>query len=91
QITGPYFAGKQFHLIDGVWGTIFRYLDTFDGIADFGLLADAPKVTAWRKLVSARPSVVNAVPQGYPQRLTEFLRVRNSYLSSLMQGELETA
>lgn len=84
EIAGPYFAGQRFHMIDGVWGTIFRYLDTFDEIGDFGLLADLPRTGDWRDIVSIRPSVLTAPPSGYPVRLKQFLKARQSYISSLM-------
>jgi len=85
ELEGPYFAGRQFHLVDGVWGTVFRYLDVFDAIADFGLLDDAPAVRSWREHVSARPSVATASPNDYPRRLQLFLRNRRSHISALMR------
>lgn len=84
EITGPYFAGERFQMIDGVWGTIFRYLDSFDRIADIGLLTDLPRINSWRKAVSIRPSVITAPPDGYPERLEQFLKDRQSHISSLM-------
>jgi len=84
EIIGPFFAGERFHMIDGVWGTIFRYLDVFDSIGDFGLMENLPKALAWRDAVSARPSVIAAVPADYPKRLEAFLRARGSHLSTLM-------
>lgn len=86
EIIGPCFAGSTFHMIDGVWGTIFRYIDAFDEIGDFGLLTDLPKTSRWRNAVSARPSVMNAPPKGYPERLRRFLLVRRSHMSSLMNA-----
>lgn len=84
EIAGPYFSGESFHMIDGVWGTIFRYLDVFDAISDFGLLNDAGAVTEWRGAVGARKTVREAVPEGYHNRLMTFLNARHSYLSSLV-------
>jgi glutathione S-transferase len=82
--AGPYFAGARFHLVDAVFGPIFRYFDTFETIADFGFFAETPKVRAWRAALSARPSVQNAVAADYPERLKDFLRTRNSQLSAMM-------
>lgn len=84
EITGPFFAGQGFRMVDGVWGTIFRYLDTFDGIADFGLLTDLQKTQTWRGLIATRPSVATAAPDGYPQRLEQFVRARGSHLTELL-------
>ena len=84
EVQGPLFEGEIFHMIDGVWGTIFRYFDVFDAIDDFGILIDLDKVQTWRSAVAQRPSVMNAPPEGYAERLQAFLCNKNSHLSSLM-------
>ena len=81
EITGPFFDGEEFHLINAVWGTIFRYFDVFDQIADFGVMTGLANTRTWRGAVSSRPSVVAAPPEGYPERLNQFLRDRGSVLS----------
>lgn len=78
---GQWFAGAQFSLVDAVFGPIFRYFDTFDTIADFGILSNKPKTQAWRRHLAARPSVRHAVAADYPDRLKAFLRARDSALS----------
>lgn len=84
---GPWFGGDRFSLVDAAFGPVFRYFDTFDGIAEFGILADVPKVSAWRARLAARPSVRAAVGADYPERLRDFLLRRESYLSLLMRPE----
>ncbi|MDC0659674.1 glutathione S-transferase family protein [Leisingera sp. SS27] len=83
EVSGPFFAGGSFHMVDGVWGTVFRYFDTFDAIGDFGLMPPQGRMADWRAAVSARPSVRQAPPEGYPGRLTAFLAARQSYLGAL--------
>ncbi len=80
---GPYFTGARFSLVDAVFGPIFRYFDVFDGIADTGVFADAPKVSAWRAALAARPSVRQAVEPDYPERLRAFLARHDAYLLKL--------
>jgi len=87
EITGPYFAGQTFHMIDGVWGTIFRYFDVFDDIEDFGIMTDLGQVQIWRQALAKRSSIMNAVPDGYPDRLAHFLLKKNGYLSTLMKTD----
>lgn len=58
---GPYFAGSAFHLVDAVYGPIFRYFDIFDRIEDFGIMTEKDQVTAWRANLAKRPSIQNAV------------------------------
>lgn len=86
EIVGPFFSGDRFHMIDGVWGTIFRYFDVFDQIGDFGTMTGLDKVRSWRVSVSSRRSVETAAPDGYPERLLRFFRNRNSYVSKLIDG-----
>ena len=84
EAAGPFFAGEKFHIIDDVWGTVLRYIDVFDRISDFGLLEDLSKLRGWRAAISEHPSVANAAPEGYPERLMQFLCNRNSYISAFM-------
>ncbi|MBZ9670492.1 glutathione S-transferase family protein [Mesorhizobium sp. ES1-3] len=88
----PWFAGSRFSLVDAVYGPVFRYLDAFDRIGDFGILDGKPLVQAWREALSERTSIKGAVAPDYPQRLHAFLRAKESFLSSLIrQGDPTTA
>jgi len=84
---GPYFDGARFSLVDAVFGPVFRYFDVFDRIADFGMLADKPRLAAWRHALAQRPSIARAVKADYPERLRAFLQSRGSRLSALMARE----
>ena len=79
----PWFDGESFSLVDAVFGPVFRYFDVFDEIADFGILAEKPKLMRWRKALAARPSVLMAVSAEYPALLRDFIERRNSWLSRL--------
>jgi glutathione S-transferase len=79
----PWFDGSEFSLVDAVFGPVFRYFDLFDGIADFGILSDKPKLARWRKSLAARPSVRAAVSADYPALLRDFIERRKSWLSGL--------
>lgn len=82
--AGPWFNGEGFCLVDAVYGPVFRYLDAFDRIGNFGILDGKPLVQAWRKALSERPSIKDAVATDYPQRLRQFLRAKKSFLSTLI-------
>lgn len=81
---GPFFGGRTFSLVDAVFGAVFRYFDTFDEVADFGILSPHPRVSRWRAALAARPSVRDAVTEEYPAALRAFLLRRSGHLSSLM-------
>jgi glutathione S-transferase len=82
-VAAPWFDGENFSLVDAVFGPVFRYFDVFDEIADFGILADKPKLARWRKSLAARSSVRTAVSADYPALLRAFIDRRNSWLSGL--------
>jgi glutathione S-transferase len=81
--AAPWFDGEKFSLVDAVYGPVFRYFDVFDQIADFGILANKPKLARWRKSLAARRSVRGAVSADYPALLRDFLDRRNSWISRL--------
>lgn len=80
---GPFFSGETFTLVDAVFGPIFRYFDVFDQIGDFGVLTGLEKVARWRKALSERQSVRQAVSTEYPALLRAFLQKRNSHIAKL--------
>ena len=88
--TGPYFAGADFSLVDAVFGPVFRYFDSFDTIADFGVLRGKPKVRRWRTALANRASVRAAVSPDYPERLRGFLLKRHSHLTTILTGAADT-
>lgn len=79
--SGPWFDGERFGIVDAVFGPVFRYFDVFESIADFDWFRDTPKVSAWRKRLALRPSVVKAVDPAYGEMLAAFIRKRGSALS----------
>ena len=79
--AAPFFSGNKFHLIDAVYGPIFRYFDIFDSIVDLEIFENLPKISAWRNVLRKRPSVQGAVIAEYPALLLGFLRERGSYMS----------
>jgi glutathione S-transferase len=78
--AGPWFAGREFGMVDAVFAPIFRYFDVFDELADLQVFTDTPKVIAWRRALAAHPSVIGAAPADYAQRLRAFLHERDAYL-----------
>jgi glutathione S-transferase len=81
--AGPFFAGKNFSLVDAVFAPIFRYFDVFDQLIDLSVFADTPRVRAWRKALAQRPSVRTAVGPDYPQLLRAFLVRHDAHMLKL--------
>lgn len=83
-ISGPWFAGERFGLVDAAFGPLLRYLDAFERLIGLDLIAGHGAVTAWRRELARRPSVAAAIDRGYPARLEAFLRARQSWLGGLL-------
>lgn len=77
-----WFAGEELCLVDVVFGPVFRYFDTLDQITKLNLFEGLPKTQKWRKALSERQSIQQAVSPDYPERLRLFLQQRPSYLST---------
>ncbi|WP_457278981.1 glutathione S-transferase family protein [Polaromonas sp. P5_D5] len=78
---GPYFAGASFCMVDAVFGPVFRYFDVLDDVGETGFFEQLPKVHAWRAALAVRPSVQQAVGNGYAAELHRFFVARGSELS----------
>lgn len=74
-ITGPFFAGTDFSLVDAVFAPAFRQLDALETVVQTGLTANLPKISTWRSALSSRQSVQDAAPVDfaalYLRRLTD--------------------
>lgn len=83
----PFFSGEKFHLIDSVYGPIFRYFDVFDTFVSLNTLDQLPKCQVWRNTLKQRSSIQKAVPRDYPDLLKQFLIDRESHISELIQSK----
>jgi glutathione S-transferase len=80
----PFFTGETFHLIDAVYGTIFRYFKVFDTFINLRTFDNLPKCQAWLNALKQRRSIQNAVSKDYPSHLIDFLKNRESHISKLV-------
>lgn len=62
---GPFFAGVAFSYVDAVYAPAFRQIDAIETVSPTALLDRFPKISAWRRSLSERPSVRNAVPADF--------------------------
>jgi glutathione S-transferase len=88
---GPWFAGRRFGVVDAAFGPVFRYFDVFDTIVDLGIFSGLPKVCQWRKHLSHRPSIQQAVLPDYADRLRLFLADHDAYLHHIAERHRQKA
>ncbi|MBX5463420.1 MAG: glutathione S-transferase family protein [Steroidobacteraceae bacterium] len=84
---GPYFAGRQFQLVDAAFAPVFRLFDTFDRIGNFGVFKGLARVPAYRAALAERASVQRAVVSDYGALFQRYLLDRGSHLSRIMQQQ----
>jgi len=82
--AGPYFGGERFGLVDAAFAPIFRLLETFDQVADFGLLHGLSETAAYRRSIAARQSVRTAVVPDYGDVFLRYLSERGSHMARLV-------
>jgi glutathione S-transferase len=70
---GPYFAGREFSLVDAAFAPVFRYFDVFDAASGVEMMNGTPKLRAWRAALAERASVRNAVGSDYAALLRGFV------------------
>jgi len=78
---GPYFSGVAFGMVDAVFAPLFRYFDILDPTVSLPIFEGLPRVSAWRKALAARPSVIAAVGEDYAERFREHLRHHQAILA----------
>jgi len=79
--NGEYFSESGFHIIDGVYATLFRYFEVFELLTQVDLYANLPHIKRWSQALLQRESVQQAVPNNYNQLLLAFMQRTNCYLT----------
>lgn len=85
HITLPFFSGEDFSMTDAAFGPVFRYFDVLDSYTGTDIFLGLEKTKQWRKSLSHRKSIQEAVTHKYPELLTTFLSRRKSHLSTLIE------
>lgn len=79
-VVGPYFSGEQFSLVDAAFAPAFRQLDALESVIDTGLTSGLPRVSQWRKALSSRTSVKDAVAANYVDLYLKPLHENNALI-----------
>ncbi len=86
QLTGPYFNGETFSLVDAAYAPLFMRLALLEQWSPMGLLEVMPKMQAWSEQLLARPSVVNSVVEELPQLYRGHISASGGYGASRFGG-----
>jgi len=83
---GHYFSGKNFHLTDAIYASLFRYFSVLQKIINFQILEQMPKLSVWQQRLSERASVQAAVPSEYETELIAFISNKPSYFAQQLSA-----
>jgi glutathione S-transferase len=75
---GEYFNGADFSMIDAMYAPIFRFHQKIMLFKDFGIFEDAENIKAWGDRLLIRPSVINSVPDSYPEDIIGYFKKLDS-------------
>jgi glutathione S-transferase len=84
-LTGPWFGGATFGLVDAAFGPALRYLDAFRAYSGLDLTEGLPAIIDWAALLASRKSIREAVTANYPELLVNFVRGKGSFLGMLLR------
>lgn len=70
---GPYFAGRDFGMVDAVYAPVCRFLQHLHDLCGLQFFDETPKVAAWAQQLLQRPSVIQAVPGSFTQDYIAFI------------------
>lgn len=78
---GPYFLGENFSCVDIVFAPLFCRVESFESLTPIGLLEEFPKLAAWSRAVTSRPSVQETRAADQAETLYQALNLEESYLA----------
>lgn len=84
QVTGPYFAGENFSLVDTAFAPMLMRLSLLEKWGMKPMLANYPQLERWTKHLLERSSVKNSVVDNFEHLSKERFENSGSYLSKLL-------
>ena len=82
QVTGPYYAGETFSLIDTAFAPMLMRLSLLEKWGMSPMLAKYPNIEQWTKHLLGRPSVKDSVVEDFESLSRERFNDSGSYLST---------
>jgi len=83
---GPFFNGKEFHLIDAAYAPLFMRLDILEEQYNAGFYDNKPKITQWAKILRERETVKNSVIPNLKEKYINFVRNSSDYAATVFVG-----
>ena len=80
NIDGPYFSGKDFHLVDAAYAPIFSRIQLVEQVYPLNLFTK--RIAHWSEIILQRKSVKNAVVDDFDTLFMQYINSTDGYLSS---------
>lgn len=87
QLTGPYFNGEDFTLVDMAFAPVFMRLAFLEKWQPMGLLDSLPKTQAWSEKMLARESVANSVVEDLEELYRNHIASSGGYGAQQFTGK----
>jgi glutathione S-transferase len=78
-VTGPFFNGETFSLIDAAYAPLFMRIGFLNNWSQTGLLDDLPKLTTWSKRLMEMDSVKNSTVAEIADLYRGFIKAGEGY------------
>jgi len=79
QVSGPYFNGSEFRLIDAAFAPFFLRMELMERWHPTGLLGELPRLTKWRQALLSRDSTRQSLPDDFETALRAHIRANEGY------------
>jgi glutathione S-transferase len=86
QKSGPYFAGKNFSLVDAAYAPFLQRYTFLDRIRPLGQIEKFPRLKAWRDALMKRPSVHSFPVAEFETMYREGVKRRKVWLSQYVDA-----
>lgn len=87
QVSGPWFNGEQFNLVDAAFAPLFMRIAELEHWRPQHLLADLPKVVSWSARLLSRPSVQRSVVSDFAPLYRAYVAAPGGYGARRFTGE----
>ena len=85
-VTGPFFNGATFSLVDAAWAPVFTRHAVLDRLMGEETLSRHPKIAAWAKTLTAMEEVGKSVKPDFDALFDAYLKRRGSQFAKMREG-----
>jgi len=86
HVSGPYFNGGEFRLIDAAYAPFFLRVDLLEHWHPTGLFDDLPALALWKQALLARKSTRTSVPEDFEEAFRAHIASQDGFGAKVYGG-----